>query len=263
MLHLTDQTGNDLSFSQLPLRIVSLVPSISETLAHCIAGGELVGITKFCIHPETLPKSATIIGGTKNPHVSAIQHLAPDLVIANKEENRREDVEAIRQFCPVYVSDIKNVNDVESWLADMTKIFPYSTFTDLQTEITQLFREKLNSTFRAAYLIWQHPYMTVGSDTFIHAMMEQFGLINIFGHEKRYPVIDLETIRMLKPDVVLLSSEPFPFRSRHAEEMQKLIPEASVLLADGELFSWFGIRMLQARQHIPVLVQNLTARNVP
>jgi len=258
MLHLTDQTGFRLSFSQYPQRIVSLVPSISETLAHCMAGSELVGVTKFCVHPASLRRTTTMIGGTKNPRLKAIELLAPDLVIANKEENRWEDIEEIRQFCPVYVSDIKNLGDVDRWLQDMDILFPHGTFVDLLDQIRQLSDVQAKSVFRAAYLIWQDPYMTIGGDTFIHAMMEHFGLSNIFGHEKRYPVTDLNVLRTYNPDVVLLSSEPFPFRQRHVAEIQRQLPQIKVLLVDGEVFSWYGTRMLKAMHDIPVLVRLLS-----
>ncbi len=257
MIRLTDQSGRELTCSSTPKRIVSLVPSISETIAECLGMGALVGVTKFCVHPTPLRKQATVVGGTKNPNIALIRSLNPDIVLANKEENREEDIRQIQKFCPVYVSEIRDISDVLAWLEHMEVLFSAPGFGQLHTQLMPWMENKRQANVRAAYLIWQKPYMTVGVDTFINAMMAHFGLENVFRDEVRYPLTDLDAIRERKPDLILLSSEPYPFRQKHADEMQTFFPGSTIRLADGELFSWYGSRMLQANKEISAWLEQL------
>ena len=233
-----------------PRRIISLVPSQTELLFDLGLDKEVIGITKFCIHPGHWFNSKQRIGGTKQLNLPLIQSLLPNLVIANKEENVKEQVDAIEQFCPVYCSDIStladsyfmidqigmltNTSSKASWLIDSIK----NEFSTLQATA--------NPVIKAAYLIWRNPYMTIGADTFISDMLRLAGFENVFANRKRYPEISIEELQKTNPEVLFLSSEPFPFKEKNVSGFQKLLPQTVVKLVDGEMFSWYGSRLLNS-----------------
>ncbi len=231
-------------------RIVSLVPSITELLYSLGLDDEVIGITKFCVHPPQWKKEKKIIGGTKNFRLDAIRDLRPDLIIASKEENIEKQINALAEEFDVYLTDVKTLTDALSLIAEIGKITG-------KTDEAGFLSEKIGKEFVALtnfvsrkkltpsviYLIWQEPLMTVGGDTFISAMMDAAGFKNLIREEKRYPVLPLEDIRKMKPDIVFLSSEPFPFTHKHREEMQAHFPDIKIVLVDGEMFSWYGSRM--------------------
>ena len=251
-----DQIGRVVKFSKTPQRIVSLVPSISELVIDL--GLDLVGRTKFCIHPDSV-RSVNIIGGTKNVKIDAVRELKPDLVIANKEENPKRVVTELEKDIPVWVTDVKTVDDC------MDMIESIGTITRRQsaakeivgeiksgfTEIEQANRGK--TAVRGLYLIWKNPYMAAGTDTFISEVMKQMGIANVLealGEDgKRYPKLEVEDIRRLNPELILLSSEPFPFKEKHAEEMRRAV-EAKCRLVNGEYFSWYGSRMAKGISYL-------------
>jgi ABC-type Fe3+-hydroxamate transport system substrate-binding protein len=252
LIEVTDQIGVKLSFTQSPVRIVSLVPSITETIADIDLEERIVGLTKFCIHPTHLRSSSTIIGGTKNPRIKDIISLKPDIIFANKEENRWEDIEVLSSNCQVFVTDIKTVEDTLRFLHSLTLLFnDYLEQIDLWTsQILAISNTKLPQTRgRVLYLIWKDPYMTVGKDTFIHHMLERYGFINYIDG-RRYPILTDAEISILNPEVIFLSSEPFPFTDKHITEIQNLCPSAKIMLVDGEMFSWYGTRILKADKYL-------------
>ena len=231
-----------------PKKIISLVPSISELLYHLNLNTETIGITKFCIHPFSWKQSKQKVGGTKNINIQKITELSPDLIICNKEENVKEQVEEIAKLFPVYLSD---VNSFESALQMIEKVGEITgrkiKAENIVKKIKTNFEDELFTTTknkRVAYLIWKDPYMTVGGDTFINDMLEKIGLNNIYNNEKRYPQITIQEVQQAKPDVILLSSEPYPFKEKHITELKNHFSESHILLADGEMFSWYGSRML-------------------
>jgi ABC-type Fe3+-hydroxamate transport system substrate-binding protein len=252
----TDQTGRTVSISPAPQRIISLVPSQTELLFHLGLEEKVVGITKFCIHPESWFHSKTRVGGTKQINVAIIDRLQPDLIVANKEENVKEQVvELVKQY-PVWVSDVNNLDDALEMIEQIglltgTKEKAQEINTHIRTNFNSL--DKSIPIIRTAYLIWRNPYMTVGGDTFIHAMLQQAGLENIYGECSRYPSITIEQLKEDKPDLLLLSSEPYPFRQNHIDELQAHLPHTKIMLVDGELFSWYGSRLL----HSPAYFMNL------
>lgn len=234
-------------------RIVSLVPSITELLVDLGLEDRIVGVTKFCVHPEHLRKAKTIVGGTKNLRMDVIRSLQPDLILANKEENVKEQVETLASEFPVYTSVIGTWQET----LDMITRVGVLTGTENKAEtIVDALNQKKNAfqavngnsskRFRTLYLIWQKPWMSVGGDTFIHEMLSIAGFENCCGEKSRYPVLEEAEIISLAPEVILLSSEPYPFTEKHISGLQKLLPEAVILLADGELFSWYGSRLLGA-----------------
>ncbi|WP_126974444.1 helical backbone metal receptor [Gynurincola endophyticus] len=244
-----DQLNRKLSLSNKPQRIISLVPSLTELLYHLDLEQQVVGITKFCVHPDHWFRQKTRIGGTKNVHYHLIDQLQPDLIIANKEENRAEDIRELEKRYPVYVTDINTLPQAISAIEEIGIITDRSVQANkINIKITQAFDALPfpNAYMDALYLIWKNPYMSVGNDTFIHDMLESVGFKNVLENRTRYPEITVEEIVALQPQVVLLSSEPFPFDEKHLNEIEKLLPDAHILLVDGEMFSWYGARLLYA-----------------
>lgn len=240
-----------------PQRIVSLVPSITELLYHLDLQQETVGITKFCIHPAEWFQSKTRVGGTKHIHADRIQSLQPDLIIANKEENVREQVASLAADYPVWLTDVTTLPDACAMIREIGSLTHRSQLAGtLAHSIEQSFAAyQPNQQRTAAYLIWREPYMTVGADTFIHDLMARAGLINVFAHLNRYPVITVTDIRNRQPDALLLSSEPYPFAEKHIQELKQALPHTAIHLVDGELFSWYGSRL----QHTVPYFQQLNA----
>jgi ABC-type Fe3+-hydroxamate transport system substrate-binding protein len=245
---LADARGLTIALSRRPNRIVSLVPSLTELLADLGLDEQTVGVTRFCERPAGWKERKQIVGGTKNVHVDRVRALSPDLILANLEENTRDDVEALDAVAPVYVTDVASLADALS----MIRLAGLLTGANVQAaalaqEIGTAF-ESLPSfePLRSVYLIWQEPYMTIGGDTFIHDMMSRAGFTNVFGDATRYPIISLADMAAAKPDVVLLSTEPYPFKEQHAAELTAHLPETAMMLVDGQLFSWYGSRMLKA-----------------
>jgi len=238
-------------------KIISLVPSQTELLYDLGLDEEVIGITKFCVHPEKWFKTKTRIGGTKNINIEKIFSLKPDLVIANKEENVKEQIEALQKFTKVYVSDVGNLLDAKNMILQVGELIDKKEkATCLVEEIEKRFSrpESTNQDkIPAAYLIWQDPYMVAGGDTFIHDMMNRCGFKNIFEERLRYPEINLKELQTLNCKVLLLSSEPFPFRKKHKDELQPLLPNTTMLLVDGEMFSWYGSRLLYAPNYFTQL----------
>lgn len=256
-----DQTGQQLLLNEPPKRIISLVPSQTELLYDLGLRDEVIGITKFCIHPDNWFRGKQRVGGTKNLRMDVIRDLKPDLIIANKEENVKEQVEELVAHYPVWTSDIHTPQQAFEMITEIAKIINKEAAAkellfDIKNNFEQL-RNSISTNHRAVYLIWQEPYMTVGGDTFIHAMMKLAGFENIYGDQLRYPGITLEEIAAQKPAYLLLSSEPYPFKQKHIEEIQPHLPGTKILLVDGEMFSWYGSRMLMAASYFRELHSQL------
>lgn len=252
-----DQLGRTVPIPSKPERIVSLVPSQTELLFDLGLGECVVGITKFCVHPKDWFRNKIRVGGTKQLHFDIIESLNPDLVIANKEENNQEDIERLEKNFPVWVSD---VNDLDSALEMITQIGNITNTNSanlvekIQTGFAAL--KPIHPPKTVLYLIWEKPYMAVGSDTFISAMLARCGFENIV-HDNRYPELTEMEIVNLNPDVVFLSSEPFPFGPTHIKDIEGLLPNATIKLIDGEMFSWYGSRLKLAPSYFSGLVESI------
>jgi ABC-type Fe3+-hydroxamate transport system substrate-binding protein len=251
-MKVTDQLNRTVSIPQVPERIVSLVPSQTELLVDLGLGDKIVGVTKFCIHPFGLKKEKTIIGGTKNFNFEKIKALNPDLIIGNKEENYKEGIEKLEQDYPVWMSDIFNLDNAIKMIQSLGLI---TNSKEKAEEITIEITEKRNTLLakkktikKAIYLIWKNPYMAAGSNNYINEMMDLNGYSNICNTEEysRYPELTEEKLKELNPETILLSSEPFPFKQKHIEELNKSVPDACIKLVDGELYSWYGSRIIKA-----------------
>jgi ABC-type Fe3+-hydroxamate transport system substrate-binding protein len=257
-----DQTGREVNFSEIPSRIVSVVPSQTELLFDLGLYDEIVGITKFCVHPQEMVKSKIKVGGTKNLNLEKIRSLKPDLIIANKEENRQSEIEDLMKDFPVWISDIKTLEDALHMIQSVGEITgKQAEAMNISKAISNKFSNfKLQISKRkpltAAYLIWHKPMMTVGSDTFINSMMEHCGFKNVFRDRNRYPEITEGQLRNASPQIILLSSEPFPFRQKHVEHYQGICPDARILLVDGEMFSWYGSRLQYAPAYFEELIHS-------
>ncbi len=257
MQRFTDMTGRRVEFNFPPKRIVSVVPSQTELLYDLGLNAEVVGITKFCIHPEEWFRSKTRVGGTKQLNLDKIRELAPDLIIANKEENEKEQIEALAAEFPVWISDIQNLPQALQMIQVVGQITDrVAKANEIVDNIVAGFTnlKRAEQPKRVAYFIWYRPWMSVGSDTFIHHMIAMAGWQNVLADKTRYPEISLEELKAYNPDLVLLSSEPYPFKEKHIAEIKAVLPGADVQLVDGEMFSWYGSRMLKAPGYLAELL---------
>ncbi|MBN9298124.1 MAG: ABC transporter substrate-binding protein [Filimonas sp.] len=255
----TDQLGRTIRVESTPISIVSLVPSQTELLYDLGLDANVSGITKFCVHPEEWFRRKRRVGGTKNVHIDVVKELNPDLILANKEENVKAQIEALENIAPVWVSDVNNLDDALQMIRSVGNI---TGENDNATEIIQRIKAGfenliISHQFSVAYLIWKGPYMTVGGDTFITDMLTRSGFRNVFADLRRYPEIDIEALQKAKPDFVFLSSEPYPFKEKHIEELQAQLPFSKVILVDGEMFSWYGSRMVKAVDYFKRLVGDI------
>lgn len=257
-LKVTDQMGKEVEFSFPPKRVVSLVPSQTELLFDLGLDMEIVGVTWFCIHPDEA-KSKSRVGGTKNLKLDKIKALQPDLIIANKEENEKEQVEALAREFPVWTSDIHDLNGALDMCRQLGKITGKEEEANaIAGRIVDSFKDLPDAKgLRVLYLIWKGPYMSVGHDTFISHMLYKCGFANVMSAESRYPEVSEQQIKDLAPDLIFLSSEPYPFKEKHIAELQQLCPQSRVQLVDGEMFSWYGSRLLQAADYLKQLIHSI------
>ncbi len=234
------------------MRIVSLCPSLTELVFDLGRGDDLVGRTKFCVHPAGLVDKVPSMGGTKNPKVDRIVAASPDVVLLNSEENRREDAESLAAAgVHLHVSQPRNAAETAEMVRDIGRTLDRSDeaeriAADIEAR-SQRVREaaRHRPPVRFAYIIWRDPYMAVNDDTFVSALLAQAGGENVLaGNPTRYPTVTPEELAAADPGLVMLSSEPFPFKSSHADELASLtgLPRERFLLVDGELLSWHGSR---------------------
>lgn len=261
---LTDQLGTSHSFATSPKRIVSLVPSQTELLYDLGLEDRIVGITKFCAHPYHFKSNKKIVGGTKKVHFEKIKLLQPDIIICNKEENTREIVDELRIICPVWVTNIITIEDNFKMITDFGQLF------NCRTE-AQKWNDKLDFALKdfknfvkdkplkkAAYFIWKDPFMVAGSDNFINELLKLNHFENIYQEKGRYPEIELKKMRLEgDPDLIFLSSEPFPFKEEDAFEIGRFTHHAKTIFVDGEMFSWYGSRLLKALDYFKKIHQKL------
>ena len=255
----TDQLGNTVDIPSFPQRIISLVPSQTELLFDLGLDARVSGITKFCVHPETWFRSKVRIGGTKTVKTDLIAQLQPDLVLANKEENKKDQVQTLQKQFPVWISHVHDLDSALDMIAGIGAITGTAEkaseiISQIQTGFAKLPTQ--NTKLKTAYLIWRNPYMTIGSDTFIHDMLHRCGLENIFTHQTRYPETTIEELRQKNCELLLLPSEPYPFKENHITELQQQLPNTKILLCDGEMFSWYGSRLLQSPAYFKNLLAN-------
>jgi ABC-type Fe3+-hydroxamate transport system substrate-binding protein len=232
------------------------VPSQTELLAYFGLDEQVVGITKFCIHPTQWTSTKKIIGGTKNLNIPAIISLQPDLIIANKEENIKEQIESLANHFPVWLTDVATIPQALTMIEDIAQLVQKQeaskTLQDFIVDSLQQIQQNTLNRLKVVYLIWKDPYMTIGGDTYINDMLRVMNLNNVFADKLRYPSINLDDIEQANPDLIFLSSEPYPFKEKHIEELKNSFPSKKIIIVDGEMFSWFGSRLQLA---IPYLIE--------
>ncbi len=249
-MHYTDQMHRTIQVPEQPQRIISLVPSQTELLHDLGLGERVVGITKFCIHPESWFRTKERVGGTKKVDLGKIRALKPDLIIGNKEENEKKDIEALTGEFPVWMSDVRDLPDALDMIRRIGGITGTTEEADrIGTGITTAFSSLTphDPTLTVAYLIWREPYMVAGHGTFVNDMLKRCGLVNVFDEgDARYPAITAQELAEAGPELLLLSSEPYPFQEKHIKEFNAILPGTPVRIVDGEYFSWYGSRLLRA-----------------
>ncbi|MCY0977662.1 helical backbone metal receptor [Chryseobacterium wangxinyae] len=237
------------------MKVISLVPSITEAIFDLgLTEKEVIGRTKFCIHPEEKVRNVEIIGGTKNLNLEKIKALKPDLILSNKEENVKDQVEVLMKDFKVSVYNTETIEDNYYLVKNLGLLFNKEERAQLFNlkiyEVLSL--AKIGKKIKAAYLIWKNPYMTIGSDTFIHNVLSEIGFENIFKNQTRYPEIQVEDLA--EADVIMLSSEPFPFKEKHITELKEFYPDKKIIIVDGEAFSWYGTHIAKCEDYFKKLI---------
>jgi ABC-type Fe3+-hydroxamate transport system substrate-binding protein len=263
----TDQMDREVELSSTPQRIVSIVPSQTELLYDLGVRDEVIGITKFCIHPDEWFRNKTRVGGTKKLNIDLIKSLNPDLIIGNKEENEQKQIEELAKYFPVWMSDVHNILDAHQMINAIGHMTNRAVKAmRLSDEIARTFGIfQMRYAFRnerqnqIAYCIWKEPMMVAGGDTFINDMLKRCGFNNAFQSLSRYPEISAAQLIAANPDYIFLSSEPFPFKEKHISDFKAICPEAEVVLVDGEMFSWYGSRLLKAPAYFRRLIEEIRA----
>jgi ABC-type Fe3+-hydroxamate transport system substrate-binding protein len=244
------------------MKIISVVPSLTELLFDLNLDRQLVGVTRFCIHPKDKVKSIPKIGGTKNLKLERIRSLKPDLIIANKEENAQTDIETLQNEFDLLVTDIITIEDAYAVILTIgqktnTSLLAIELVSQIKFQFHKL-SKIAKSKKTVAYLIWNDPIMLAGKNTFIDQLLQQIGLTNILNEpNSRYPSVTNTELMQLEPEYIFLSSEPFPFKNLHKEVFAANFPKSQIILVDGEMFSWYGSRMKLAPNYLSLLLKTL------
>ena len=253
MVTIVGQTNTNTSSLKPLKRIVSLVPSQTELLIDLGLENYIVGVTKFCVHPLYIRNVKQVVGGTKNIKIDKIKELKPDIILCNKEENTKEIVRACEQIAQTHVSNIYTLEDLRHLVLLYGRLF--SCRIEAKRIIEKLdfkvddFKKFISAKTKSkvAYFIWRNPWMAIGGNNFINHLLKLNNFENIYSNKPRYPEIELRKIRLEgDPEIVLLSSEPYPFKEEHAFEIGRHTDHAKTVFVDGEMFSWYGSRMLKA-----------------
>ena len=258
--HPIDQMGQPLFLKNVPSRIISLVPSQSELLHHLALDDQVIGITKFCIYPPHWRKEKNIIGGTKNFNFERIDQLNPDLIIGNKEENYPEGIARLKKRYPVWMSDVSDFEDALGMIRSIGELTNRQGVSGkLIQDIKNGFKAlgKPEKPQRVLYFIWKDPWMVAGANTFIDTMLAKIGLQNCASLYSRYPEIEEEAIAELNPDIIFLSSEPFPFTDKHIHRLALQFPATKIFLVNGTFFSWYGSRLKEAPKYFKKLMKQV------
>lgn len=264
-----DMMGREVEVPQQPKRIVSLVPSQTELLCDLGLEDEVVGITKFCLHPGSWFRKKKRVGGTKTPKLDEVRRLRPDLIIGNKEENDKGSIEKLEKEFPVWMSDIYDFDDALAMIHSIGKLVDRSSASEEIIKKLKGAFSDVPSLGNCLYFIWRDPWMVAGEHVFINSMLEKSGLKNILinhpllkvkaqnSENTRYPQLNIDDFKELDTDYILLSSEPYPFKEKHIEELQSFFQSSKIILVDGELFSWYGSRLLKSGSYFKKLQEQL------
>jgi ABC-type Fe3+-hydroxamate transport system substrate-binding protein len=285
----TERVAFTRPIAHVPTRVVSLVPSITESLFDLALGDRLVGVTEFCTRPADKVAALPKVGGTKNPDLAAIIALRPDLVLLNSEENRRADAEALTQAgIPIWVTEPRTVRQAVDLLWQMMDVFEHAEMVyrvrmiEIAYETTlRYMTESALEPVRAFVPIWRDPWMTINQETYVHDLLHTCGLINVFAErvrqyplaadlgeaepiaserDTRYPRLSEAEIIAAQPEVILLPDEPYAFSEVDLAEVNQRFAETPavknghVYLIDGAYITWHGTRLAYALNELPPLV---------
>jgi len=252
---ITDDLGAWIILNKNLGRIISLVPSLTKTIADLGESESLVGVTNFCKYPENVVSKLVRLGGPKKVKINKIKELNPDIIFAVKEENSKEQIEELKKDFNVFVFDIKTVADALEMIKKLGYIFEKSGKSlEITKSIESGFKSlEKNKTFRSLYLIWKKPWMAAGKETFISSMMETAGFINIV--DGRYPVVDEKSFN--EAELIMLSTEPYHFDVKEVDLLKKEFPEKKIILVNGEMFAWYGTMMMEFLDYVKKLREEL------
>jgi ABC-type Fe3+-hydroxamate transport system substrate-binding protein len=269
MTELVDASGVALALARPPRRIVSLIPSTTEILCRLGLADAIVGVSAYCVEPREVMRGKPKVGGEKNPDLAAIRALAPDLIIANIEENLRPDVEALRASgLTVWVTYPRTVPDTLAMIRALGEVTATAApAAAMVAEIEPLYaRARAESAARPGvrvfYPIWRGPWMTINRDTYVHEVLTLCGGANVFADRPgRYPTVTLEEMAAQRPEVILLPDEPFRFRRAHLADFAPYrdvpaVRDGRIHLVDGRLCAWHGPRVAEALRTLPPLLQS-------
>ena len=266
MTGLVDASGVALELATPPRRIVSLIPSTTELLCALGLADALVGVTVYCVEPRDVVRDKTRVGGEKDPDLRVIAALTPDLVVANIEENRAEDVAALRAAgLPVWVTYPRTVAEGLAMIRELGELTGTAERARALLATLQPLYERVRADAAARnpvsvfYPIWRRPWMTIGADTYVHDLLATCGGVNVFGDQMRYPTVTLDEVAARAPAVILLPDEPFRFRRAHVADFEAYasvpaVRDRRIHLVDGKRFSWHGPRLAEALQTVPDLL---------
>jgi len=259
---MNDLLNKDFRLSNIPKRIVSTVPSQTELLFDMGLDKNIVGITQFCVLPVEKTKTKEKVGGTKKLNIEKIKSLKPDLIIAGKEENEKEQINKLKKNFPVWISDVDSFDSALRMINDVALITEKKQKGDeiiakIQSEYLK-FKKQNYKRYNSLYFIWRTPYMVAGGDTFISDIMNKAGFDNTAKHLNRYPVLDATNKSTMEPEIILLCSEPYRFGDKHKSEFKELYPNAEVILTDGQMFTWYGSRMIHAFEYFNYLHKQIS-----
>ena len=236
-------------------RIVSIVPSLSETVAEVMGAECLAGVTNFCVNPSGLHRTSVIVGGTKDPDLKAIELIKPSHILVNDEENKPEHIRACHSIAPTLLTNPRSPEDVVTMTNDMARFLVSDAYLDLAHQVEnslKILKSNANrKSGRFLYFIWKDPWMIAGRDTYISKMLELTGLVNAWEGNERYPVLEVSKMQDLNVDMVILSTEPWPFRKRDLAALTKDWPQLpKVFKGDGQIFSWYGYRTVEGLEQL-------------
>ncbi len=234
---LADDLGREVLIPKQPRRIISLCPSVTYSLIKLGCRNQLAGRTKYCIHPKADVAGIPVIGPVQGFSMDAVHALNPDLILAVKEENAKDEVLKLSELYPVFVFDVK---DVRQNAAHLLKLGLLCGREEEAAEIVRSFPRKAmpKKSLQSLYLIWKDPWMGVGTKSYTGSVLSFFGLPQYSHFTEAYPKLSGQDFR--GADLIMLSSEPFPFQEHHRKELQALYPDKKIILVEGEMFCWFG-----------------------
>jgi len=257
-MEIKDQIERTIEITKPPERILSLVPSITELLLELGLERKMAGRTRFCIHPADKVRSIPVIGGVMGLNQHEIEKISPDLILAAKEENAKNEILNLSRRYPVWVSDVHDLEGALEMIGSIGKLCNREEQArNMVDRIKQAFdglKHIPAGVIRAVYLVWNDPLYTINHTTFIHDMLSRCGIENVFADKKEaYPIISEKEIRERKPDFIFLPSEPYHFKETHQQKYAEAFPQAEIKRVDGEYFTWYGSHLIQAPSYFKQL----------